>query len=131
MWKKISTPLMLCVAAAALPLSAMAQQAPQPPAPLPPERYYYGPHMWMWGDGYGWHSWWMFPMMLMILLLVGAAVFFLGHGMASRGGWRANRQWDDPALSALQILNERFARGEIPREEYEEKKAVLLFGGRR
>jgi uncharacterized membrane protein len=34
----------------------------------------------------------------------------------------------DPTHSALQILNERFARGEIPKQEYEEKKAAILSG---
>jgi Short C-terminal domain len=31
--------------------------------------------------------------------------------------------------SALQILSERFARGEIAREEYEEKKSAILSAG--
>jgi uncharacterized membrane protein len=31
--------------------------------------------------------------------------------------------------SALQILNERFARGEIQKDEYEDKKAAILSGG--
>jgi uncharacterized membrane protein len=32
----------------------------------------------------------------------------------------------DATTSALQILNERFAKGEIKREEYEEKKSAIL-----
>ena len=35
----------------------------------------------------------------------------------------------DPAHSALQILNERFARGEIQKDEFMEKKTALLSGG--
>ena len=35
----------------------------------------------------------------------------------------------DPSHSALQILNERFARGEIQKDEYAEKKAAILSGG--
>ena len=38
--------------------------------------------------------------------------------------------WGDPRYSALQILNERFARGEIQEQEYEERKAVIVSGGR-
>jgi uncharacterized membrane protein len=32
--------------------------------------------------------------------------------------------------SALQILNERLARGEIQKDEYTDKKAAILSGGR-
>jgi uncharacterized membrane protein len=35
----------------------------------------------------------------------------------------------DPSHSALQILNERYARGEIQKDEYTEKKAAILSGG--
>lgn len=37
----------------------------------------------------------------------------------------------DPAYAALQILNERFVRGEIQKPEYEEKKAAILSTGQR
>jgi uncharacterized membrane protein len=43
---------------------------------------------------------------------------------------RSRGDWGDPTHSALQILNERFARGEIQKEEYTEKKAALMSGGR-
>jgi uncharacterized membrane protein len=33
---------------------------------------------------------------------------------------------DDPAASAVQILDEQLARGEIRREEYEERKRAIL-----
>jgi uncharacterized membrane protein len=32
----------------------------------------------------------------------------------------------DPTYSAMQILNERLAKGEIEKQEYEEKKATIL-----
>lgn len=113
------------------PLAALAQQT-QPAAP-PPDAYYYRPGPWnmMWGDGYAWHGWWMFPMMLLFFVLACGAVFYLGHALSRRAGARSGADWDDPALPALRILNERFARGEIQRDEFEEKKATLLFGGRR
>jgi len=38
-----------------------------------------------------------------------------------------DRQWN-PSYSALQILDERYARGEIQKEEYEERKATILSG---
>lgn len=135
MWKKISAFLSLGLVLAVAPMAAIAQQTQAPTTP-PAEGYYYrhGPWPMMWADGYGygWHSWWwMFPMMLLFVLLIGGALFFFSHAMSRRGGWRADHHWDDPTLSALKILNERFARGEIQREEFEEKKAALLFGGRR
>ena len=37
----------------------------------------------------------------------------------------------DPSHSALHILNERYARGEIQKDEYAEKKAAILSGGPR
>jgi uncharacterized membrane protein len=38
----------------------------------------------------------------------------------------SGRSSGDPAYSALQILNERFARSEIQQQEYEEKKVAIL-----
>jgi uncharacterized membrane protein len=36
-----------------------------------------------------------------------------------------------PTHSAMQILNERFARGEIQKQEYEERKSTILSTGQR
>jgi len=41
-----------------------------------------------------------------------------GRGMGGPGMWQSH--------NALQILNERFAKGEINKEEYEERKKTLL-----
>jgi len=118
------------------PLQAIAQQAaPQ----LPPDYYGYGRGPWgMWHGGYGWHFWWMFPMMILFFVLVCGAIFFFAHRMGCCRGMRhwgppphtMDRPWGDPTYSALQILNERFARGEIQKDEYAEKKAAILSGGR-
>lgn len=136
MFKKLAALPVLAFIVLIEPLQAIAQQtAPQQTAPQPPQGYY-GPGPWhMWNGGYGGHAFWMFPLMLLFVLLV-CGVFFVvarrscGYGMHSWGGpHMIHRPWGDPSHSALQILNERFARGEIQKEEYTEKKAALLSGG--
>jgi uncharacterized membrane protein len=42
---------------------------------------------------------------------------------------RSGHAGGDKPHSALQILNERFAKSEIQKQEYEEKKAAILSSG--
>ncbi len=72
----------------------------------------------MWGDG-----WWGFGMGLVWLVFLGLIVtgIVLVIRGSSEGGSGRGR-----GTSALDILDDRFARGEIDREEYEERKRVLL-----
>jgi len=83
--------------------------------------YGYGP---MWG-GWGWGGWGWFPGMmlgpLMMLIVVGGTVALVvwllrgaGH-VASHGHSRA----------ALDILEQRFARGDIDKAEFEDKRKLL------
>lgn len=73
-----------------------------------------------------WHSWGMGVEMLFMfvpwVLTIVALVFFfkwvLNH--------MAPRQGSPPGESALDILKKRYARGEINKEEYEEKKKDVL-----
>jgi len=91
------------------PLAAVAQSAQSSP-------YWYGPGPWhmMWGFA------WIFPLFMLLLIVV--CVLFV-----MRGPWgHSHRPSADATSSALQILNERFAKGEIKKEEYEEKKAAIL-----
>ena len=110
------------------PLHAIAQTQQQPSAP--PQNYYWpGPwqHM-MWGYG----GWGMFPMMLLFFGLFFVAMFFFARGcMGGMRRWGPSHSWGDPTHSALQILNERFAKGEIQKEEYNERKTAILSGAQR
>ena len=62
----------------------------------------------------GFHWWWLIPVAMMVLC------FLMMHG---RGGcvtgWPRSRHAHE---SAREILNKRYALGEISKEEYEEKK---------
>lgn len=90
----------------ALPSAAWAQERP----------WDWGhPMMWGWGMG-------MMVMMLVFWGLVIAGVVLLvrwlaGLGSGRDGGGRADR--------ALEILRERYARGEIDREEFESRRRDL------
>ena len=70
----------------------------------------YGPHHMMGNSGYG-----MVWMILFILLLL--VLFFLGYKLI-----QASRKDKDKALA---ILRERYAKGELTDEEFEQKKKTL------
>jgi len=93
---------------------ALAQQssgnANQPPA------YYYPPHMWGWG---GWHGGMFFGPLLWIIVIFGLVALFTRFGLWSHRGYHRR-----PG-GALDILEERFARGEIDKAEFEEKRKAL------
>ena len=131
MLKRLSALLILIFIVLIAPLQTFAQQQPQPAAP--PQGYYWpGPWHHMWGDGYGWSFLWMFPFMILFMIIICAVVFFVARsvfGHSSHHWGPPSRMWGDPSHSALQILNERFARGEIQKDEYAEKKAAILSGG--
>jgi putative membrane protein len=134
MWQRLSALPLLAFFVLIEPLQAIAQQTQD----SPPSRQWYGSGPWhMWGgDGYGWPFWWggPFVMMLFWVLVFGAIVYLVARRPHMHGGhWGAgmDRPWGDPTYSALQILSERFARGEIQKNEYEEKKAAILSGMRR
>ena len=65
--------------------------------------------------------------MIMLLVIAGCiAMISRIRGSGGTGRHHPDLSWGDPTRSALQILNERFARGEIRREEYEERKSAIL-----
>ncbi len=79
-----------------------------------------GPGMMGWGYGMGWVG-----MILMaafwIAVIVGIVFLIRWLVVSTRTGGHAARAEDSP----LEILKRRYARGEINREEFEEKKRDL------
>jgi len=107
---------------AALPVLAQQQAAPSTPA----APFGYGPMMWGWSARPGWG---LHPLMMVgpifsifgLLVLVGTMLIFMSlvrwgthfHPFHGRGG------------GARDILAERFARGEIDKAEFEDKRKLL------
>src|SRR5690349_6991933 len=114
------------IALAALP--ALAQQNPSPSGSGPIYE-----HAHMWGGGWGWHPGVVLGPFVLLLALSGVVSLILwlvrwyshgghhhgyGHGGCPHCGHRQGR-------AALDILEERFARGEIDKAEFEEKRKLL------
>ena len=62
----------------------------------------------------GFHWWWLMPLAMMILCFI----MMRGHRGWSMGGHRSRHRGE----SAREILDKRYASGEISKEEYEVKK---------
>lgn len=76
----------------------------------------------MWGDAgaHGW--WWGFGPILMLLFWV-----LVIMGIVALGKWIFERPGNGSrGRSALDLLKERYARGEIDREEFEQKRRDLV-----
>jgi len=101
--------------------------ADQPPAQSYP---------WTWWHGMHWSPFgWIFLLLFFVMMI---AIFaFMVRGRCMPWMWRDRRK-DNPEMrdamerfrgessdSALDILNKRFAKGEIDAREYEEKKAAI------
>lgn len=74
----------------------------------------------MWGmmDGYGWGWAWGIGHMLLwwVLIILGIVVLVRWLGRSTPGSPQA------PSETALDILKKRYVRGEIGKEEFDEKK---------
>lgn len=86
-----------------------------------------GPGM-MGGYGAGWGMGWfgMIAMLVFWVLVIVAMVYLIRWlAVSSKAGGREGRHWGTYEDSALEILKKRYARGDIDKEEFEEKRKVL------
>lgn len=73
----------------------------------------------------GFEWWWLIPLVMIVLC------FFMmrGRGALSMCGFGSRSATDKSAIvssdSAMEILDKRYALGEIDKREYEEKKKVM------
>lgn len=73
-----------------------------------------------WADGYGWMgAGWIFMILFWALAIAGGVVLVRWLGTRNSGSGDTRRR------TALEILQERYARGEIERQEYEQKRRDL------
>lgn len=80
--------------------------------------YHYGPHMMWWGGG--WFGMILGPILFIAGLAVAIALALVLARMIGPQGPAA-----PPTRTPLDILKERFARGEIDKAEYEDRRRAL------
>ena len=79
----------------------------------------------MYGSEINWYSfWWIVPLFMMVLC------FFMMRGrrgsmMCGFGSRHIDDYQTKGSDSAIEILDKRYASGEIDKEEYQEKKSAL------
>ncbi|SFI59748.1 putative membrane protein [Bradyrhizobium sp. cf659] len=93
-------------------------------APSDTERYYgWGPHMMGWGGGYAMIFGPLFMVLFLAVLVALAIVLARWLGGLWPGTYPPHQL--PPARTPLDILKERFARGEIDKAEFEDRRRVL------
>ena len=82
--------------------------------------YGMGPGMMGWGYGMGWF--WSIIMIVCLISLIVGIIFLIRWVVLSTNKGRETKS----ESSALEILKKRYAKGEINKEEFEEKKKDLI-----
>lgn len=100
------------------PHALWAQQEP------PPARYSWGQDMMGWGGG--WFAMILGPLFMVITLAALIAVaILLARWLTGPAHSAGPSPPTPPARTPLDILKERYARGEIDKEEFQERRRVL------
>jgi putative membrane protein len=76
-----------------------------------------------WGDG--WHGMFLGPLMMLLFLAIATAVIVLIVRWLWGAGKGTHQNGAPAQKSALDILRDRFARGEIDAQEFEERRKIL------
>jgi putative membrane protein len=84
------------------------------------------PWEWGWGMHPAWWMWGAGGLVMMLMMLVFWGLPIVGAGLGIR--WLVRQERDERADRALDILRERYARGEIDKEEFDARRRDL--GGR-
>jgi|SRR5579871_1586031 len=109
--------------------SVFAQQNANPSSSEPPYGYYHH----MWGGPWGYGTGMIIGPIMMILILIGIVTLIVllvrGFGYGASHHWYRHAGYPYGETSygrrALDILEERFAKGEIEKAEFEEKRKLL------
>ena len=92
-------------------------------AQTPSGPYEYGPHMMMM---WGWPGMIFGPLFMVLVLAIAiAAIVLLVRWLGGPWHGAIPPYQSPPARTPLDILKERFARGEIDKQEFEERRRVL------
>lgn len=70
----------------------------------------------MWHGYHGWNGMWPFPIIMIIIVVIGLYLIF-------RPKYPMNSKTDE---TALEILQKRYASGEVSKEEFEQVKKDIL-----
>ncbi|OYX41296.1 MAG: hypothetical protein B7Z02_16255 [Rhodobacterales bacterium 32-67-9] len=87
------------------------------------DRYGYGPGMMGWGGGYGMFFGPLFMILILAVVVAAVVIVLQGRGGSWLGGSPPHGM--PPGRTPIDILKERFAKGEIDKAEFEERRHVL------